>query len=84
MEPKKRILVTGGAGYIGSHTVRLLLDQGYEVAVVDNLSKGHRHNVPAKILYKLDVCDTKALAELMRQVREHDDCQTYWSDIQRR
>ena len=64
-----RILVTGGAGYIGSHTVHLLLEQGHEVTVVDNLSKGYRHNVPAKILYKLDICDTKALAEIMRQVR---------------
>jgi UDP-glucose-4-epimerase GalE len=49
--------------------VRLLLEQGHEVTVVDNLSKGYRHNVPAKILYKLDIEDTKALAELMRQVR---------------
>ncbi len=65
----KRILVTGGAGYIGSHTVRLLLEQGHEVTVVDNLSKGYRHNVPGKILNKLDICDTRALAELMRQVR---------------
>ena len=64
-----RILNTGGAGYIGSHTVRVLLEQGHEVTVVDNLSKGYRHNVPAKILYKLDICDTKALAEIMRQVR---------------
>jgi UDP-glucose-4-epimerase GalE len=68
VEPK-RILVTGGAGYIGSHTVRLLLEQGHEVTVVDNLSKGYRHNVPAKILYQLDLSDTKALAELMRQAR---------------
>ena len=64
-----KILVTGGAGYIGAHTVRLLLEQGHDVTVVDNLSKGYRHNVPAKILYKLDIEDTKALAELMRQVR---------------
>ena len=65
----KRILVTGGAGYIGSHTVKLLLEQGHEVTVVDNLSKGYRHNIPSKILYKLDICDRKALSELMRQVR---------------
>jgi len=47
----------------------MLLSQGYEVAVVDNLSRGYRHNVPSKILYKLDIRDTKALAELMRQVK---------------
>ena len=68
VEPK-RILVTGGAGYIGSHTVRLLLGQGHEVTVVDNLSKGYRHNVPAEVLYQLDIADTSALAELMRQAR---------------
>ena len=62
-----RILVTGGAGYIGSHTVRLLLEQGHDVTVVDNLSKGHRHNVPADRLCKLNLADTSALAELMRQ-----------------
>lgn len=38
----KTILVTGGAGYIGSHAVVQLLDQGYDVVVVDNLSTGHR------------------------------------------
>lgn len=65
----QRILVTGGAGYIGSHTVHMLLKQGYEVAVVDNLSKGHKHAVPADSLYRLNLSDTDALAELMRQVR---------------
>jgi UDP-glucose-4-epimerase GalE len=64
-----RILVTGGAGYIGSHTVRLLLNQGHDVTVVDNLSKGHRHNVPAGILHELDVADTAPLADLMRRKR---------------
>ena len=62
-----KILVTGGAGYIGSHTVRLLLTQGHDVTVVDNLSKGHRHNVPAGCLYELDVADTVSLADLMRR-----------------
>jgi len=63
----RKILVVGGAGYIGSHTVRLLLDQGYDVTVVDNLSKGHRHNVPAERLYELNLADTGALTELMRE-----------------
>ena len=43
---KEKILVTGGAGYIGSHAARQLLKNGYEVVVLDNLSCGKRHNVP--------------------------------------
>jgi len=41
----QKILVTGGAGYIGSHTVRLLADQGYSLIVVDNLIYGHREAI---------------------------------------
>jgi len=63
----RKILVTGGAGYIGSHTVRSLLQQGHDVTVVDNLSRGHRHNVPADRLHQMDVADTKALAQLMAE-----------------
>jgi UDP-glucose-4-epimerase GalE len=62
-------MVIGGAGYIGSHTVRLLLEQGYDVSVVDDLSKGYRHNVPAERLNVIDICKTDALTELMRQNR---------------
>ena len=61
--------MTGGAGYIGSHTVQLLLERGYDVAVVDNLSKGYRRNVPAGRLFAMNIGDTKALTELMRQMR---------------
>ncbi len=62
-------MVTGGAGYIGSHTVRLLLEQGYDVAVVDDLSKGYRHNVPPNRLFQLNLKETGALSELMRQTK---------------
>ena len=41
------ILVCGGAGYIGSHAVRQLLDAGYDVAVADNLSTGYIEAVPS-------------------------------------
>ena len=40
------VLVTGGAGYIGSHTAYALLDHGHDVVIIDNLSTGVRENVP--------------------------------------
>lgn len=43
--PKKIAVVTGGAGFIGSHMVDLLLDRGFDVRVIDNLSGGHRSNL---------------------------------------
>ena len=39
------ILITGGAGYIGSHTARALLNEGHNVWVIDNLSRGHKEAV---------------------------------------
>ena len=60
-----RILVTGGAGYIGSHTVHLLLRQGYEVTVVDNLSRGHAHNVDPQRLRRVDISDGEALRRIL-------------------
>lgn len=51
-----RVVVTGGAGFIGSHTVEVLLEAGHEVWVVDDLSTGRRENVPAGArLVELDV-----------------------------
>ena len=44
-----RVVVTGGAGYIGSHAVRALVDAGHAVAVVDDLSEGHAESVPNSV-----------------------------------
>ena len=64
------ILVTGGAGYIGSHTVRQLLAAGHQVTVVDNLYSGHRWAVPATAdFHQLDVGDETAISSLLRQQR---------------
>jgi len=60
-----RILVTGGAGYIGSHIVRVLSDRGQDVAVVDNLSEGHREAIGDVRLIESDFADAAMLdAEL--------------------
>ncbi|WP_100489175.1 UDP-glucose 4-epimerase GalE [Sporolactobacillus pectinivorans] len=57
------ILVVGGAGYIGSHTVDRLIEKGYSVVVVDNLVTGHRTAVhPQATFYKGDIRDKKFLA----------------------
>jgi UDP-glucose-4-epimerase GalE len=56
-----RILVTGGAGYIGSHAVKLFLARGHDVWVYDDLSYGHRAAVPADRLIVADLADTPRL-----------------------
>jgi UDP-glucose 4-epimerase len=56
-----RILVTGGAGYIGSHAVRLFLTRGHDVWVYDNLSVGHRAAVPAERLIVGDLAELPRL-----------------------
>jgi UDP-glucose-4-epimerase GalE len=56
-----RILVTGGAGYIGSHAVKLFLARGHDVWVYDNLSMGHRAAVPAERLIEADLSEGQRL-----------------------
>lgn len=61
-----KVLVTGGAGYIGSHVVRGLLQVGHEVVVYDNLSTGHRQAVPEEVsFYEEDIRSTERLTEVL-------------------
>lgn len=66
-----KILVTGGAGYIGSHMVRTLGENGHDIVVYDNLSTGHRESVLHGRLVVADLADTETLSALFRA--EHFD-----------
>lgn len=52
-----RVLVVGGAGYIGSHMVKMLLDSGHDVITLDNLSSGHRDAVLGGVFVEGDLAD---------------------------
>jgi len=55
-----KILITGGAGFIGSHVGDLLIENNYEVAVVDNLTTGKLENInPKAVFYKCDIRDSE-------------------------
>ncbi len=64
-----RILVTGGAGYIGSHAVRHFLARGHDVWVYDNLSTGHRSAVPVDRLVVGELADAHRLDQLLSSRR---------------
>jgi UDP-glucose 4-epimerase len=65
-----RILVTGGAGFIGSHVAEAYLEEGHEVSVLDDLSTGKRENVdPRARFYHADLRDEAALEHVLRDAR---------------
>ncbi|WP_028403216.1 UDP-glucose 4-epimerase GalE [Ectobacillus panaciterrae] len=61
------VLVTGGAGYIGSHTVQELLKQGTKVVVLDNLSTGHREAIQTPYFYEGDIADHQLVQEIIER-----------------
>ncbi len=68
MTSRPSVLVTGGAGYIGSHAVLALIDRGWSVAVIDNLTTGFRFAVPEGVpLYEGDIEDAGLLARIFAE-----------------
>jgi len=64
----KKILVTGGAGFIGSHIADAYIDSGYKVVVIDNLSTGFRKNLnPKAKFYKADIRDLSKLEKIFQK-----------------
>jgi len=67
-----KILVTGGAGFIGSHIVDRYLDLGHEVVIIDNLVTGKRENVnPKARFYEVDICNKKAVDNVFSKEKPH-------------
>ena len=65
---KQTILITGGAGFIGSHLADRLIEEGHKVVVVDNLSSGKRKNLnPKAKFYKADIRNKKALSNVFEK-----------------
>lgn len=62
-----KVLVTGGAGYVGSACLRKLLAEGHDAIAFDNLSEGYEAAVPQGKLVKGDIADTAALAKVMKE-----------------
>ncbi|MDA9662912.1 UDP-glucose 4-epimerase GalE, partial [Candidatus Pelagibacter sp.] len=65
----KNILLTGGAGYIGSHVAHLLIDKGYDVTVIDSLITGNKHLVPSKA--KLEICDIAEVDKISKIIEDN-------------
>ena len=74
------VMVAGGAGYIGSHAVKQLVQAGHRVVAVDNLFRGHAHAVDRRAAFeRLDLADTDALLEALR--RHKVDCVMHFAAL---
>ena len=74
------VLVTGGAGYIGSHAVRMLLDAGHRVVAVDNLSRGHAAAVDRRATFcQVDLADSSRLDDVL--ARHEIECVMHFAAL---
>ena len=74
------VMVAGGAGYIGSHAVKMLIEAGHRVVAVDNLYRGHRQAVhPQAAFHQADLADTFEMAALL--VRYEVECVMHFSAL---
>ena len=66
---KKKILITGGAGYIGSCVSNLLLDEGFDVTIIDSLITGNKLLVPKKAKFEVcDIADNKKITKILKKI----------------
>ena len=73
------ILVTGGAGYIGSHVSYLLIEKGYDVTIIDNLSTGNKKIVPKKAnLIKCDIANVQKIKKLLNKKKIRNSFAFCW------
>jgi UDP-glucose 4-epimerase len=74
------VMVAGGAGYIGSHAVKQLIEAGHRAVVVDNLYRGHRQAVHRQAAFcEIDLADTRSLVDVLR--RHAIDCVMHFAAL---